>query len=126
MELVFLNYRGIRCHAKVVGEDEITKGMIFEGRDRTYDYYYVKQPTPRHNPFGYVAVQKRPLVIEITPDNKPCKKNGYEKTGYEMMVEMTTNAGIYRQVWKKDGKFYVSYREELCDVTFAAESHKWK
>ena len=54
------------------------------------------------------------------------KKNGYEKTEYTMMVTATTYRGIFRDVWKKDGRFYVSYNGEICDVTFKANEKGWK
>ena len=53
------------------------------------------------------------------------KANGYKNTGYEMMVCMTTYAGIYRTVYKKNGKYFVSYNGSVYDVTEDAKNGLW-
>lgn len=50
------------------------------------------------------------------------KANGFTKTEWSLMVCMSTYYAIWRRVWKKDGKFYVSYNNEICDVTFRKDN----
>ena len=57
---------------------------------------------------------------------KLSKANGFTKTNKRMMVAMTTWQGIYRDVWEKDGKYYVSHNGEICDVTHAKDKFMTK
>ena len=51
---------------------------------------------------------------------KLSKQNGYEKTEYLMLASANgCQAVAYRRVWKKDDRYYVSYENEIRDVTEA-------
>ena len=57
---------------------------------------------------------------------KMTKANGYVKTNYEVMMRMSTYYAIYRTVYQKDDKYYVSYDGEICDVTYRKDCFRYK